>query len=293
MLLWCAFLVAFASQEPARPLPDAESFRKDVPRIGNDAQTSFFQAVYRQDFIFNAVSYSYSEKETSITQDQRATVDTRTYTITRGPEMWQRYRKQISGNGSPLTDQEMQQQDRNHQRSEESFRANLARLEAESDSAKSKAAEASARARQATNDDTMALFDIRVIGRERIDNIPVVSLELKPRRQYKPKTEVGEILKDWTIRAWVTENDRQVVRLTADLDEEYNEGVAVVEKGATLSVERRLINEEVWLPTRLEITKRRPRVNGRLGPPQRVITEFSDFKKFTVDAVIRPVGIAQ
>jgi hypothetical protein len=291
MWLSCAFILAFAAQEPVRPLPDAESFRSAVPGIVLSANDSLRWAVFHNDFIPKANDYNYTELETSVTQDDPATSETKIYTITRSPGIWQSYRRQTFRNGSPLTDQEIQQQDREHERFENAVLANVAKAESRTDSSKKAAAEESSRLLEGFKNDVIAMFEIRVIGTERINDLPVVSLEMKPRRGYRPKTEVAELWQDVTIRAWVTEKDREVVRLTAAIDEKFDEGLIVLEKGATLSVERRLINGEIWLPTRIEIDNRRTRTNGRLGPRQRVISEFADFKKFTVDAVVRPIPL--
>jgi hypothetical protein len=288
------FILAFAVQEQARPLPDAEEFRAALPGIVQVRITSVQLAIFHRDFLSKVAEYNYTEKETVITRDPRSGVEkteTKVYDINRGPEEWQVYRREISRNGSPVTDQERERQDNEHRRFENAVRAVQARSDARPDSTKKQEEAKLALETQAYENDLFAMYDIRVLGRERHEDLPVILLELKPRPRYKPKTEVGELWQDTTMRVWIREDDREVVRLTAVIGDERDLGIAVIEKGATLSVERRKINDEVWLPIRTEITKRRPRTNGRLGPPERVITEFSDFKKFTVDAVIRPASV--
>jgi len=270
-IAWCAFLLVFAAQEQARPLPDAETFRSSLPAIVNGSMdSSFMWALFHIDFLPNVKEYNYTEKVTAVTQDQPSTTETKIYTITRGPYLWQSYRKQISRNGSPLTNQESQQQDREHERFENAVRAGQAKAESRSDTERKAETEKLIRAAEAMNSDVMAMFEIRVIGTDLIDDLPVVLLEIKPKRGYKPKTEAGEIWQNFTIRAWVTEKDREVMRLTAAIDEKFDEGLVVVEKGATLSLGRRLVNGQVWMPTRIELNNLRTRTNGRLGPRQRV-----------------------
>lgn len=293
MWILCAFILSFAAQEQAAPLPDAANFRTAVPAIVNAMNGSFRWALFHHDFIPNANEYNYTEKEVSVTQDAAAASETRVYTITRGPEIWQAYRRQLSRNGNPLTAQETEQQDRTHERFENNVRAALAKNELQSPSEKKATAEKLRQEGEAIRNELMAMFEVRVLGRERIESLPVVLLEVKPKRGYKPKTEFGDIVQNISMRVWVTEKDREVVRLTAAIDEKFDEGSVVLEKGADLSVERRPINGEVWLPTRIEINNLRTRTNGRLGPRQRVTTEFSDFRKFTVDTVIQPAGPIQ
>jgi len=286
MLIWCAFILAFASQEPARPLPDAGGFRESVRGIIAVLEGSLFRATMHIDFIPEAAKYTYTEKETVITRDSksgREKIETNVYDMTRGPEGWQYYRKLISKNGSALTDRENQEQDRKHAAFENSVRASL------------KANDVSAaREEQAGDNDLRAMFDIRVAGRDRIDGVPVVLLELKPDPKYKPKSVYGKRWQHVFLRVWETEDSHEVVRLIAELGDPYDVGFAVIEKGAAVSVERRLVNGEVWLPVRIEVTSRQDRPDGnKLTPREHVIAEFSDFKRFSVDVDIRPGGPVQ
>ena len=297
-----AIVLAAGTAQQASSLPQAESFRSAVPGIVDALHNSFLWTMFRgdflarRDFLAQANLYSYNEKETSITQDRTERTETNGYQITRGPEVWQMYRKQISRNDSPLPGLEMEEQGRAHEKRESAARTVIAQGDIRSDSEKKKKEEQSTQFQQAVKDDLLVMFDIRVLGRDRIDNIPVLSLELKPKSGYKPRTGFTEGLKDFrTIRAWVTESDHVAVRVSADNDKRQSEeyAIAVLEKGSILSIERRFVNGEFWLPTRIEVTNRRARSAGRLGPPQRVITEFSDFKKFTVDTSIRPMSPVQ
>lgn len=288
MLLYFVFLLSLTPQQRT-PLPDAQTFRSAVPTIVNITGAAFFHAMYHRDFIPEAKDYSYTETETALSEDPRVARETKVYNITRGPESWQSYRRQVSVNGIALPDSDLERQDREQLRFDDRMRMTIASVRSRTASEEA----AATRAQQYFEEDLRTMFDIRVLDRMQVENIPVILLELKPRSRYRPKTESASFWRNFTLRAWITENGDQVMRVIAEIDEEFDEGIALVEKGAVLSVERAMIHGEIWMPIRIEITKHRARTNGGLSSRRRVITELSDFKRFTTDTVIRPEGVVQ
>ncbi len=62
--------------------------------------------------------------------------------------------------------------------------------------------------------------------------------------------------------------------------------LAKLQKGSTVAFQRRKVNNEVWLPVRVEAS-----LNGRLlllkGINIHEITEYSEHKKYTVDTILK------
>ena len=88
-------------------------------------------------------------------------------------------------------------------------------------------------------------------GREHIEGHDTIAFTLTPRPDSKPKTREGELMKHFTVRAWISETDYELVRLEADAIDNLSWGFGVLarlHKGAKLSFLRRKINDEVWLP---------------------------------------------
>ena len=93
--------------------------------------------------------------------------------------------------------------------------AEAARADAE---AARQAAEASAarekqlRERERAIDDIIAVYEIRMIGREAIEGHDTIAFSLTPRPDAKPKTREGGQMKKFAVKAWVSESDYQLVR---------------------------------------------------------------------------------
>jgi hypothetical protein len=62
--------------------------------------------------------------------------------------------------------------------------------------------------------------------------------------------------------------------------------LAKLQKGSSITAEREKFNDEIWLPMKNEIT-----INARVlllkGFNLRVVTEYSDHKKFSVDTILK------
>ena len=90
-----------------------------------------------------------------------------------------------------------------------------------------------------------------MIGRERVEGHDTIAFTLTPRPDSKPKTREGDLMKHFSVKAWISETDHELVRLEADAIDNVSFGFGVLarlHKGAQLSFLRRKINGEVWLP---------------------------------------------
>jgi hypothetical protein len=90
-------------------------------------------------------------------------------------------------------------------------------------------------------------------------------------------------------RAWVSEDDYELVKLEADISQAINFGLGLLAKiqpGSRGTFEWRKINNEVWLPYRADFAAK---VRILLVKDQNIreVTEYSDHKKFVVSTEIR------
>ena len=90
-------------------------------------------------------------------------------------------------------------------------------------------------------------------------------------------------------RAWIDEEDHQVARVEVEVIDPISIGLGILaklQKGASIVAERQKFNDEIWLPMRTEIT-----LNGRVlllkGFNIRLINEYSEHKKYTVDTILK------
>ena len=90
-------------------------------------------------------------------------------------------------------------------------------------------------------------------------------------------------------RAWIDEEDHQVARVEMKVIDPISIGLGLLarlQKGASIVAERRKFNDEIWLPAKTEVT-----LNARLlllkGFNIRLVNEYSDHKKYTVDTILK------
>ncbi len=191
------------------------------------------------------------------------------------------YRRLISRNGARLSEAQLAEQDH---KQEEKVDKRERRLAAE-DLAARRAREAEeARKEREVVDEIFRMDDIEVSGREIVDGRPTIIVTFTPRPGYKPTTDNGKIIQKLEGRAWIDEEERQLVRLEARLMGSMGVGpakLARLQKGATAFFQRKKINGEIWLPTEARFTGR-AKAFLLFGARLDVHSTFSDYKKFSV-----------
>jgi hypothetical protein len=266
-------VTALAAQE--RPLPDQESFLRDVrARLQTD---STLQS-----------GYIYVETRREQKVDGRGRVEQESVKVYEsypglpGEDRWERL---ISENGRPRAASELEKELRNRQKKAEAMV-----LEATNQPAKQQARqqrEYAARRREfdAMLDDLFLVYNIRMERRELLDGHGTILFSLTPRREAKPRTREGSQMRAFAVRAWISESDREVVRVDAEAIDTLSMGfglLARLHKGAKLSFLRTKVNDEVWLPSRVSYSGS-ARV-GLVAVLRRIgMSEFSDYRKFSVD----------
>jgi hypothetical protein len=92
-------------------------------------------------------------------------------------------------------------------------------------------------------------------------------------------------MRHFKARAWISEADYELVRVEIEAIDDLSFGLGMlarVHKGTVASYQRKKVNDEVWLPAKVTWTAsarvmllRRLRLRG--------VSEFSNYRKFTVD----------
>src|SRR5262245_14233584 len=275
LLPGCVLFLALLPQQQDRPLPDRATFME-----------AFRKNMHGPDQLLSR--YTYTEKETEITLDSKGKTkksETNIYHITHGAEEWQTYERQISKNGTPLTEQELEKQDRKErERVQKEMRKRAGWSEAKRQQEKAKAE----REERESNDDIFASFEYQLVRREMVNGVSTIVVNFKPKKDYKPKTSDAKELRHVAGRFWVAEGDHQLARLEAEVIDSIKIGaglLAKLQKGSTLTLDFRKINDEIWLPEKVDLL-----LNGRLlllkGLNMRVVVEFSEHKKFNVDTTL-------
>jgi len=275
MALFCFLLLSFFAQGDAQPLPDLKTFLAE-----------FRKTLHTNNLLLS--QYTYTETETHIQLDSSGkpkNKEIKIYQVLRGPEPDDEYRRLISKDGVPVSQKELDRQDRERQKEMED-REQKRQKKTPEELAKARADKE--REDDKIIDDIFTLYDIRLIGRESVDGHSTIRMSFKARPAYKPKTRDGKIMQKVAGTAWVSEDDHELARIDVEVTDTISIGfglLAKVHKGTRASGERRKINNEVWLPSRLEVLGD-VRLLMLKGLNVREITEYSDYKKFNVETIL-------
>jgi hypothetical protein len=197
-------------------------------------------------------------------------------------ERWERV---LEEDGKKKTEAELARQDADRRKTAEGV---ARRLSSQDQADQARAAQSRDRERREALqriDDIFVVYDIKMVGRERIDGRDTIELALDPRPGARPVTREGKWMQAFKCRAWVSETDHELVKLNADAIRDVNIGFGMLARmntGTQLSFVRRLVDGEVWLPARADYTIR-ARVLMLKRYDQGGTIEFSNYRKFTVD----------
>ena len=116
----------------------------------------------------------------------------------------------------------------------------------------------------------------------------VVAFDFEANPDYRPKTRLESLLQKVVGTAWVDDQAKEIVKLEACFGDSFKIGgglVAAVREGSAFLFEQGVINNEVWLPSYVEIHVRARLLFKGLRLDQ--IIQYSDYKKFRVEAATK------
>jgi hypothetical protein len=273
MALLC--LVATSSHAQQRPLPELQPFLQEVrKRLDTDDQ--------RQ----SGYMYLQTRRDHKLDKAGRPTDESvkisESYPGLPGEPRWARL---LSEDGRPVPARELEKADDDRRKHVEKYARKL-QEDAEQVRAKQEREREKDRRERAENiDDVFRVFDVRVLGREALEGHDTIVFSLTPRPGVKPKTRSGNIIRNFTGRAWISESDYELVRLEMEAIDTVSIGfglLARLHKGSQASFQRRKVNDEAWLPA---VAKYNVSVRVGLVAVMRrgALVEYSNYKKFSVD----------
>jgi hypothetical protein len=205
------------------------------------------------------------------------------YQVYPGLHPRERYERLMAVDGKPRDPSELAADDRKHQKK---VLDDLAKRERESAGDREKRLKAEAKELREEDDqvdDVFRVYDFRLVERQVVDGQPMIVVDFAPKPGAAAKTDNGKVLTKARGRAWVSEDDYQLARLEAEMIADVSVGLflAKLYKGTTVSVDRRKVNGEVWLPARVRLN-----LSGRALVRKfnlESVIEFSDYRKFSVE----------
>jgi hypothetical protein len=261
------------------PLPDQRQFLEEVRKRldTNDQRQSGYM-------------YVETRREQKLDKAGRSAGDSvrvlESYPGLPGESRWERV---LSVDGRAVPQHELDKGDRERQKHVEEYARKAAkdpageRAKQERDRARVK------RERDESIDDAFRIFDVRMLARETIEGHDTIAFSLTPRRDVKPKTRAGGIMRNFSGRAWISESDYELVRMDVEAIDTVSFGLGVLARlhtGSQASFQRRKVNDEAWLPAMASY-----RMSARIGLlavfRRGATFEYSNYKKFGVDSSYR------
>ena len=268
-------LVASSSAAQDRPLPNPEPFLREVRKhleTDDERQTGYM--------------YVEKRREQKLDSAGRPTGESlKVFESYPGLPGEGRWRRLIAEDGRPVPPGELEKVDRERRQHAEEYARKLAKDPEKERGRQAREHEREKRERAESIDEVFRVFDIRMIGREALDGHATIAFSLTPRPGVKPHTRDGNIMRNFSGRAWISESDYELVRLDVEAIDTVSFGfglLARVHKGSQASFRRRKVNDEAWLPAMATYTGSARvalvKVMRRGG-----VMEFSDYRKFSVD----------
>jgi hypothetical protein len=287
---WCALLQTLLSlsilqarpQSPAqddKPLPELQDFLKGVR-----------SHLHSDRLLLN--QYTYTEKDVVRALDKKGKIQSSHELVCEiypSLEEGLTYRRLMSKDGKSTSTKDLDKQDKAHDKKVRDHQKDLER-EGTNERARRQAREAEEKRKENESiDEAFQLYEIRMAGREILDERAAIALTFDLRPGYKPRTKDGKTLVKFAGKAWFSEQDHELIRMEVKLLDDFSLGWGLLlrlNKGATAVIERRKINDEIWLPTGLRFTG-----SGRFlllkGLNLNFTSQYSDFKKFTVETSVQ------
>lgn len=262
----------------AKELPELDAFLQEV------------RANLRSDRLLQS-RYTYNLKQTKIRLDGDGNpkkVEVDRFEVYPSLDEKYDYMKQTVKNGKPVEPEEIKKQDRKRAKQLEERARDLEKEGLDEKTRRLQKEEEEKQKEDLIIDELFSMYDFSMVGREVLEGYPAIILEFSPRPGFKPSGREAKIMYKLQGRAWICEEDHQLMRADVEFIEDISFGkglLAKLRKGMTASILRRRINDEVWLPARAEI-KGSARILLLRNIVFNTINEYSDYKKYVVDTKI-------
>jgi hypothetical protein len=134
-------------------------------------------------------------------------------------------------------------------------------------------------------DEVPDAFNFKIAGEAQIDGRGAWIIEGTPRPGYHARSALAKLFLKLRGKLWIDKADYQWVKTEAEVTDTISWGlfVARLGKGARLDMQMTRVNDEVWLPKRIEA-----KVSARLALVKKYNVEsdttFSNYRKFQVES---------
>jgi hypothetical protein len=195
------------------------------------------------------------------------------------------YERKIARNGQPLAAGDARKEEGKFER-ERRKRLN------ESDSERRKRLEKESKSREegrAFLREIPEAYLFRLAGEERIEGRAVWVIDATPRADYRPKIARAALLSKLRGRMWIDQEEYQWVRVEVQVVAPISFGLVLarLNPGTRVSFLQTRINNELWVPTRIDT-----RLNARLALLKKFSADYAvtyrEYRKFSADSRLLP-----
>jgi hypothetical protein len=116
------------------------------------------------------------------------------------------------------------------------------------------------------------------IRRERVGGRPAFVVEFQPRPDARPQTDFERQASRTAGALWIDEATQHVMRMESYLRDDYERTT----RGSSLRIERTILDDEVWLPSRAELRFRQDFAFGSRSQWVNTL-QYWDYRKFGVE----------
>ena len=202
------------------------------------------------------------------------------------------YLRHISENGTRLSDEEVKKQDREHENKLKKLQKKLDKEGISLEEYQLRMERIQRKKEERIIGELPLIFDVSVLGRETLDGRNAIVLGIHPRPEYKPYSKETKILSKLAGKVWFCEQDYQLMKAEMELDDDISFGwglFARLHKGTRIFYSRKYVNDEIWLPAEVRFAGT-ARVLLLKKIHFNTLSEFSDYRKFTVKASLKFLG---
>jgi hypothetical protein len=193
------------------------------------------------------------------------------------------YRRLVKRNDQPLSPDEEKQQKANLQRSIDERRRETAeqRRQRVADWDRKRLE------KEKELEEVPYAFDLRLVGEDVIDGVPVWIIDGTPHPGYEPKSKTASYFTKMKGRIWISKSDFHTVKIDAVTTDTIAISAFLIRfaKGGHVAVEFSRVNNEVWLPKHVVVAGS-ARVLLVKGYHVDADFTFSDYKKFSTESRI-------
>ncbi len=131
----------------------------------------------------------------------------------------------------------------------------------------------------------LAMVRVSSPRRETLDNRATISFDFTGDPHAKAHGVAEEAARKMSGTVWIDENDREVRRMVARLDDNLHVGFGLLSlsKGSNLIFDQKLVNNELWLPTSADVSVT-AHAFGIIGERASIHVADNDYKKFHAEA---------